>query len=71
MDHRPVRKTTEMVVGALGRPHTHPLAQHHHGWSGTKDVPALNAKSQFWSNTTDDVKNQLPIGFGPGDFSRD
>ena len=41
MAHRPVRETTEMVVGALGRPHTHPLAQHHHGWSGTKDVPAL------------------------------
>ena len=36
-----VRETTEMVVGALGRPHTHPLAQHHHGWLGAKDVPAL------------------------------
>ena len=30
-----------VVVGALGCPHTHPRAQHHHGWPGTKDVPAL------------------------------
>ena len=31
----------------------------------------LLSKSQFWSNATKNVKNQLPIGFGPGDFSRD
>ena len=30
----------------------------------------LLSKSQFWSNATKNVKNQLPIGFGPGDFSR-
>ena len=54
--------------GHLGAP-THTLL-HSTIMGGQAPKTCLLSKSQFWSNATENVKNQLPIGFGPGDFSR-
>ena len=64
------RETDERVVEALGCPHTHP-EPHSTIMCGQAPKTCLLSKSQFWSNATENVKNQLPIGFGSGDFSRD